>query len=64
MEKYIIETIGVYELVKLVDLANKDTLVYYRNICRENAKDCTVDQNQRIIWKDLGTFFSKQVNRF
>ena len=64
MEKYFTESIGVFELVKLVDRANKNILVFYRNTCRENAKDCSVDQNQRIIWKDLGTFFSKQINRF
>jgi len=62
--EYYIESIGVFELVKLVDRANKNTLVFYRNTCRVNAKDCSVDQNQRIIWKDLGTFFSKQINRF
>jgi hypothetical protein len=65
MGKRFTESIGVYELVELVDLANKDTLVFYRDTCRDNAKDeyCTINDSQRLIWKDLGTFFSKQINR-
>ena len=63
MEPYFTESMGVNALVKLVDCASKDTLVYYRDTCQENAKDYNINQNECIIWKDLGTFFSKQINR-
>ena len=55
---------NIYTILADLDRAPKDELVGLRAICRANAKDLAMSSGKRLIWKDLGTLLTKQINRF